>query len=104
LTGGSRPKSASVLDKVKHLNEMRKELTKHEKELASIMSKLAELKATSEGYKDIKQKYTLKSHELELFNQRIAENPEHQVRERRKKKIDLTSLPFYPRPNSCPKK
>lgn len=52
----------------------------HENKLKEIISELSNMKSVGEKYKSQKQKYQLKSHETEILQQRLAQNPHHQVR------------------------
>jgi len=88
LTGGSRQANRSILDQVRQINELRNQVSVHEKELSRIVQCLTNLKKLSEQYKLLKQKYDLKVHELELLQARISSNSHHQ-QINKKKELEL---------------
>jgi hypothetical protein len=55
------------------------ELMLHEEKLDSITKELTEMRSSSDKFKSQKQKFQLKSHETEILQQRLAQNPHHQV-------------------------
>jgi structural maintenance of chromosome 2 len=82
LTGGSRSQSSSILTQLQQLNESRKQLTEHKNILAQINKQLADSKTVAAKYKDAKQKFELKNHEIELLTSRLNLTSHHQVMRR----------------------
>lgn len=79
LTGGSRSQSGTVLTQLTHLNDAKRQYAQHEKQLLQIRKELSELGEASRKYRELKQKYDLKAHEVEIMHQRISVTSHHQV-------------------------
>lgn len=78
LSGGSRPQTASVLERLQALAEAKKELDVHQKQLARIEEQLAEVQSTASEYRELVNKKEMKTHEAELIQQRIASSAHQQ--------------------------
>jgi structural maintenance of chromosome 2 len=81
LTGGSRQNNGSVLVQLQALNDSKAELNAHEEELARVSSELSKLRSSADQFKTLKQKYDVKTHEVELIQTRMSSNAHHQLLE-----------------------
>ena len=78
LSGGSRPQTASVLERLQALTAAKKELEQHQQLLARIDEQLAAVQKSSAEYRQLKNKKEMKTHETELIQQRIAASAHQQ--------------------------
>lgn len=81
LTGGAQSKTGSVLLKIEELNAIQKELTQKEERLREIEQEIANIASTAEEYRIRKQKYDLRSHEINLLRQSLQRSTYNKLRE-----------------------
>ncbi|KAK4938463.1 Structural maintenance of chromosomes protein 2 [Elasticomyces elasticus] len=74
LSGGSSPNSSGVLVILQKLNEVTKELEKHQLELQQIRETMRSEQAKMANIKTIKQELDLKTHEIKLAEEQISGN------------------------------
>lgn len=82
LTGGSRASTSSTLMQLQQLSDTTAELKEHETALTSVVQELSKLRKGADQYKSVKQQYEVKTHELELLQATISQNPHHQLLEK----------------------
>lgn len=78
LSGGSRPQTASVLERLQALTAAKKELEQQQELLARIDEQLAAVQKSAENYRKLKNQKEMKTHETELIQQRIAASAHQQ--------------------------
>ncbi|XP_071521625.1 structural maintenance of chromosomes protein 2 [Panulirus ornatus] len=81
LTGGARRQGSSVLAQLDSIHEYHEELTAKTKQLQQVEQHLHHLQRNADKYSSVKQQYTLRSHELQLCQQRIQQSTHYQQQE-----------------------
>ncbi|OCT50976.1 Structural maintenance of chromosomes protein 2 [Cladophialophora carrionii] len=74
LSGGSSPNSSGVLVILQKLNEVTKELQKHQSELQQLQETMRQERAKLADIKSVKQELDLKAHEIKLAEEQISGN------------------------------
>ncbi|EXJ58024.1 structural maintenance-chromosome 2 [Cladophialophora yegresii CBS 114405] len=74
LSGGSSPNSSGVLVILQKLNEVTKELQKHQSELQQLHETMRQERAKLADIKSVKQELDLKTHEIKLAEEQISGN------------------------------
>ncbi|KAK5231512.1 Structural maintenance of chromosomes protein 2 [Exophiala xenobiotica] len=74
LSGGSSPNSSGVLVILQKLNEVTRELEKHQSELRELQQTMKNEQAKMTNIKTIKQELDLKTHEIKLTEEQISGN------------------------------
>ncbi|KIV89865.1 hypothetical protein PV10_07233 [Exophiala mesophila] len=74
LSGGSSPNSSGVLVILGKLNEVTRELQRHEAELAQLQDTMKSEQAKLASIKSVKHELDLKSHEIKLTEEQISGN------------------------------
>ncbi|KAJ9609850.1 Structural maintenance of chromosomes protein 2 [Cladophialophora chaetospira] len=74
LSGGSSPNTSGVLVILQKLNEVTKELQKHQSELQQLQETMKGEQAKLAGIKSVKQELDLKTHEIKLAEDQISGN------------------------------
>ncbi|KAJ9641178.1 Structural maintenance of chromosomes protein 2 [Knufia peltigerae] len=74
LSGGSSPNSSGVLVILQKLNEVTKELEKHQAELRELQETMRNEQAKLASIKTVKQELDLKTHEIKLAEEQISGN------------------------------
>ncbi|OAG44017.1 hypothetical protein AYO21_01869 [Fonsecaea monophora] len=74
LSGGSAPNSSGVLVILQKLNEVTKELQKHQSELQQLQQTMRNEQTKLANIKSVKQVLDLKSHEIKLAEEQISGN------------------------------
>lgn len=74
LSGGSSPNSSGVLVILQKLNEVTKELEKHQSELRELQETMRNEQAKLANIKTVKQELDLKTHEIKLAEEQISGN------------------------------
>ncbi|KAK6383595.1 Structural maintenance of chromosomes protein 2 [Exophiala oligosperma] len=74
LSGGSSPNSSGVLVILQKLNEVTKELEKHQAELRELQDTMRNEQAKLASIKTVKQELDLKTHEIKLAEEQISGN------------------------------
>eukprot|EP00329_Picozoa_sp_Boothbay-MS584-11_P002206 22131_6 len=80
LSGGSRSKSASVLERLQAVGAAQKLLETHERALTRISEELSERQKTAAKYRELLSQKEVKLHAIELIQQRI-DGSTHQVQQ-----------------------
>lgn len=78
LTGGSRPQSSSILEKLTELQDCEQQLKVQQQQLAKVESELTSMRKAQEKYEQVKQHYDLKCQEVELLKTRLEQSSHHQ--------------------------
>ena len=78
LSGGSRPQTASVLERLQALTAVKKELEQQQQVLDRIDEQLAIVQKSAAEYHKLKNQKEMKTHETELIQQRIAASAHQQ--------------------------
>ncbi|KIW48452.1 uncharacterized protein PV06_01033 [Exophiala oligosperma] len=74
LSGGSSPNSSGVLVILQKLNEVTKELEKHQAELRELQETMRNEQAKLASIKTVKEELDLKTHEIKLAEEQISGN------------------------------
>ncbi|KIW66394.1 hypothetical protein PV04_05730 [Phialophora macrospora] len=74
LSGGSSPNSSGVLVILQKLNEVTKDLQKHQSELQQLQETMRQERAKLADMKSVKQELDLKTHEIKLAEEQISGN------------------------------
>jgi structural maintenance of chromosome 2 len=74
LSGGSSPNSSGVLVILQKLNEVTKELQKHQSNLRQLQETMKSEQAKLASIKSVKQELDLKTHEIKLAEEQISGN------------------------------
>eukprot|EP01052_Picozoa_sp_SAG31_P031724 SAG31_NODE_3394_length_4324_cov_3.093964_2_plen_535_part_00 len=77
LSGGSRPQTASVLERLQELHNARRELEIQKKALVRLETELASVQETAGKFRELQSKKEMKAHEAEMIRLRI-ETSTHQ--------------------------
>jgi structural maintenance of chromosome 2 len=77
LSGGSRPQSASVLERLQALHDAQKQLDQNKRTLERINAELVEVQRTGAAYRELHSQKEMKSHEADMIRARI-ETSTHQ--------------------------
>lgn len=81
LSGGARSQSASVLASLQELKDVQDKLNEKEKQLKDTELQLANLKATAEKYRQLKQQHELKVEEEQILQAKLQQSSFHQQQE-----------------------
>jgi structural maintenance of chromosome 2 len=85
LTGGSAPKSGSVLKEILSLTEARAKADELHAKLEEVSTELARLIPQSENFKALSSELQISEHEFELVTQRLQQSAQHKFIESVKK-------------------
>ncbi|ROT64973.1 putative structural maintenance of chromosomes protein 2 isoform X2 [Penaeus vannamei] len=81
LTGGARRQGGSVLAQLDAIREYQDALNEKIQQLQQVEQQLQHLQRNADKYQSVKQQYMLRSHELELCQQRIQQSSHYQQQE-----------------------
>ncbi|XP_047490218.1 structural maintenance of chromosomes protein 2-like [Penaeus chinensis] len=81
LTGGARRQGGSVLAQLDAIREYQDALNEKVQQLHQVEQQLQHLQRNADKYQSVKQQYMLRSHELELCQQRIQQSSHYQQQE-----------------------
>jgi structural maintenance of chromosome 2 len=80
LSGGSKPTTSGVLVKVQELKEIERELAEKERALAGVKAEWEKARGQMDKFKEIKHALDLKTHEVNLLEERVKESNATRVR------------------------
>nr|KAG5714089.1 hypothetical protein BaRGS_020417 [Batillaria attramentaria] len=78
LTGGARPQTSSILQKLSELVAVEEELKTKQQTLAKVEAELASLRKAADKYQQVKQQYDLKAEEVEMLKTQLERSSHHQ--------------------------
>ncbi|KAJ4435376.1 hypothetical protein ANN_17990 [Periplaneta americana] len=81
LSGGARAKGTALLLQLGDANKAQDVLSDREQRIASIDNEIRNLTNVAEGYKQLKQKVELMTHEVELVRQKLQQTTHHRHQE-----------------------
>ncbi|XP_011311821.1 structural maintenance of chromosomes protein 2 [Fopius arisanus] len=81
LTGGAQARGGSVLEQIDKLKNYQHQLEQKKVEYEGVKRELSLLMQVEEKYRNVKQQFDIKSHEVNMIKQRLHQTTHHQVQE-----------------------
>ncbi|XP_052777635.1 structural maintenance of chromosomes protein 2-like [Mya arenaria] len=78
LTGGSRPQTNSILEKLDEYQQTETALRQKQEQLARVEQELANIRTVAQRYTKIKQQFDLKQQEVDHLKERMEQGSHHQ--------------------------